>query len=334
MLLLFLFMFTIYLPSYAEEDASLTLKKQESMDSKIQEGWTPKLKVGSQFSLNSSNQVVGQKDGDSVTLGLNVKGGLTYKKDRSEWRQNLDYEGTTTKTPVLPRYVKSADKIDYKSLYLRGLEKYPWLGPYARLTASTALFKGEDVQSEAKEYINTSQSNLSLGTHNSYLLTDAFAPVTLSESVGFFAKLKETKTTLLELRLGVGAVQYQADGQLRVADDDTTTTKIELAELKNSSQVGIEYGLVFQGKWDDNSDYSLTADFLTPVSQDDIKAGEPCYECSSIELTSVDLKASFGTKLSSWAKLAYEYKAFKQPTVFDKFQIQHGVVLNFDYSIY
>lgn len=319
------------IPAVAEEE-SLTLKKAVKTDEKIKEGWTPKLKFGTNFSINSSNQVVGQADGDSVTVGLNIKGGLTYKKELAEWRQSLDYEGTTTKTPALPRYVKSADKLDYKTLYLRGLEKYPWIGPYARVTASTALFRGEDVQASDKEYINSTNGGASLGTHSTYPLTEAFKPLSLSESVGLFAKIKETKTTLLEVRIGLGAVQYQADGQFRV--DDSTATQIELKELNDSEQVGLEYGLVFSGKWDDKSDYSLTADFLTPLDDKEIKTGDPCDTCTTLEKTTVDVKASIGTKLTEWAKLAYEYKAVNQPLVVDKFQIQHGVVLNIDYSIY
>jgi hypothetical protein len=311
---------------------NLTLKAQENIDNKKPEGWHPRLLLKGNLSMGSSKSVVGQVDGDSTTLGANIDSGLDYKKELNEWRQTLTYSGATTRTPSIPQYVKSSDEFKYSTIFLRGLTAYPNVGPYARLEAKTSLFKGEDVRAESKAYL-LKNSNENLGTHNVYRLTDSFIPLTTQESVGFFAKLIENKNTLLELRLGFGAIQVKTKGQLRVNDDANTANIIEVSALDDLSQSGIEYGFVFKGKWNANSDYSLTGDFLTPIGTE-VDAGKECGDCDSLALTNVDLKAAITSKVSDWMNISYEYKALKQPEVLDKFQIQHGFVLNILYDIF
>ena len=102
----------------------------------VKDGWTPKLKLKSNISIGSSQSVVGQVDGDSTTLGVSLDSGLDYKSGQNEWRQELKYSGATTRTPSLPRYVKSADELNYLSTYLRKLESMPNLGPYFRIEAT------------------------------------------------------------------------------------------------------------------------------------------------------------------------------------------------------
>ncbi len=316
--------------SYSQEN--LTLTTQESVDNKKPDGWHPKLKIKMNLSMGSSKSVVGQIDGESTTVGGTLEAGLDYKKKLNEWRQQLDYIGATTQNPSLPRYVKSADEMKYSTIYLRSLKSYPNIGPYAKLEARTNIFKGEDVRAEPKEYLIRSTTT-SLGTHHVFRLTDGFIPLTTQESVGFFAKIIDKKTTTLEFRLGFGAIQVRTNNQFRIDDIASTPDIIEVSPLNDINQSGLEYGFIFKGKWNENSDYSLTADFLTPFGTD-IEIGKDCYSCNSWELTNIDLKAALASKINSWMQISYQYRALKQPEVFNVFQVQHGFALNFMYDVF
>ena len=122
------------------EDSALTLNNQIKQDEKLSEGWHPKLGLGLDLSFSSSSSVVGQEDGDTLTIGGKVDSGVTLKRNRSEWRQQLKLTGKTAKTPTLPRFVKSADELKYESLYLYSLESNPKLGPYFRVAAEAPVF--------------------------------------------------------------------------------------------------------------------------------------------------------------------------------------------------
>ena len=309
----------------------LTLKTPQKVDEKLANGWHPNLKIKANLTVGSSKSVVGQVDGDSNTFGGSLDSGLIYKQQQNEWRQAFNYSGATTRTASLPRYVKSADELKYSTIYLRSLESFPQIGPYARAELRTSVFRGEDVRAEEKDYVIRG-NNTPLGSHSVYRLTDPFIPLTTQESVGFFAKLIERKRTKLEIRLGVGAIQVRTDRQLRLDDDAKTPDVIELSRLDNLSQMGMEYGLIFSGQWNENSDYSLVANFLTPIGTE-IEFGKECYGCNSWNLTNIDLKAVLSSKVSDWMNFSYEYRALRQPEVLNAFQIQHGFALNFFYDL-
>lgn len=325
----FILCILISMSVHAEED--LTLKSKVVPDKNLKLGWTNKMSASANISLNSSENVVGQTDGSSQKYEGKIEGKFYYKNNREEYRQDVKYVGATTQTPSLPSFVKSDDKFTYEFLYLKSLESRPNLGPYGKLSLSTPFFKGEDVQAEAKTYVNTTTTD-NYGVKNSHLLTDAFKPLTLKAAVGLFAKVIERENTKFEVRAGLGAQSIYAKNQLIVKDDEATANIIELEQLDDFDQVGVEYGFLYSGKWNENSDYTVKADFLSPVGKK-IEAGKQCADCSEFELTNIDFTFAFGTKLNSWAKLTYEYKASKQPELLNQFQIQNGLVLAITYNV-
>lgn len=316
-------------PLFGED--SLTLKEEVKTDSKAKEGWTAKLKLSNNISLSSSKKVVGQVDGESNTFGIKIESFINYKKDQSEWRQALNYSGTTTRTSILPRYVKSADELIYNNIYLHSLKNHKNLGPYARLNVKTSVFKGEDVQVEELTYINTT-TGANLGTHKVFPMTSPFTPLTTSESVGLFYKAITEENRKLEFRLGLGATQTNTKSQYILDDDADTKTIIEIKEMEDVTQEGVEYGFLFKGKWNKQSSYTFSADLLTPFKSQ-IAPGKVCDDCSTEELTNIDLVAKLSTKLNEWISITYEYQALKQPQILDAFQIKHGFVLNVFYDV-
>ena len=316
---------------WAEE--ALTLVAPVKKSEKLANGWHPDVKASFNASVSSSDSVVGQDDGDTMTYGGKLDTSMNYKENTTEWRNSLVYTAKTTKNPTIRRFVKSADDLNLESLYLHGLESQPNLGPYVSVGVQAPAFFGESVQSEDNIFRDNTDDSapVDLSTGRSQRLTDGFKPLTTKESAGLFYKAIERPNTKLEFRLGVGAQQVKAAGQYRVDDDDSTDGIIELKRMEDTSEVGAEYGFNFNGKWNETSSYKFTGTFLTPFGQD-IDDGKECDECEDIELTNVDVKLSLATKLNSWASLSYEYSAVKKPQVFNRFQITNGVVFNMEYD--
>lgn len=300
--------------------------KANSENSKM--GWNNKLDLGANISFGSSQDVVGQDNGETTTMGLNLKGKFDYLKDNYEVQNNLIVKESSTKTPSIPQYVKSADEFKYDVTYLYHLENYKWMGPYARFSLATTLFHGEDVRAEASTYKITKQDG-SVETKSNLkklALTDPFNPLTTKESAGLFMNFVDTETVKLTTRFGLGAIQVSADGQF-VVNDDSATSEIEINEVKSYSQVGAEFGLNYDHKLDERSSIFFGVEVLTPFSKDDDE------ERTLFELSNIEANTGYTNKMYEWMSLKYEAKALMQPQIIDKFQIQHMLLLNFSYGV-
>lgn len=303
----------------------LTMKKRAD-DLKLAEGWTPDLKLMLNTSYGTSNNVIGQVNGETVTYGGKLSAAYSYKGGLNEWRNLLDYVGSTSKTAAVPMFIKSSDMLSFNSTYLRSIESHPWLGPYAMFDLKTPVFKGEDRRVNPVAY-NEKSTGANIGNGTSLRLTDGFEPLRTKESVGFFAKFIETDKTLLEGRLGYGALQIKVDGWA-IDDDAATANIIELKKLTGYNYSGFELGLNAQHKLDERTTLALLANMLIPVSFTQPQG----KSLSNVEAADVDIKGSLTSKLSDWLTFAYEIKAIKQPLLLDKFQVQTLGTLNFTHD--
>jgi hypothetical protein len=302
---LFLFIYPILgLAQDSQETEALTLKERAPQSVVKEDGWHPSLNLGANISFGSSSNVVGQTDGDSRTYGANLNGGLNYKQQQHELQNSLKIKGATSKTPALPRYVKSSDELDFTSTYLYSLKSHPWIGPYARASAKTALFYGEDVRSETVTYEKRTRTGAvqQTITGDSLRLTDGLKPLTTKESFGFFAKLIEEENKKFIARLGLGAQQVDASGQY-ILKDDNTTANVEVVELQSYQQTGIEGGFTFEGNIDSKTKYQFKFDFLTPINAD-LDAGD---DRSDLELTNMEFNFKLTSKVYEWMSFNYEY---------------------------
>ncbi len=316
---------SIWSSAFADEATNLTLKAAEKSLLK-EDGWHFKLDLSGTVSLGSSDKVIGQQDGSSTTLGTDIVGAANYRKESHEVRNNLSIKEATSRTPAVPSYVKSADELKYDLTYLYSLESYPRIGPYAKASATAPLFKGESKTPTAETYsVNGSQV-----TTDTLRLTDGLRPLETRQSVGFFAKAIDREKTKLEFRLGYGARQIKAKGNFAIQDDTATANLIEVVELTDFNQSGIEGGFDFNGRWDDKSSYGLTGEFLTPVTKS-LPPGAP--NKSNAELTYMAFTAKLNTKLYDWAIVEYQFKTLNDPQLLDKWQTQQNLVLKFTYNL-
>lgn len=321
-------------PAFSEEDAEgkLTLKKEQPEAKVKEEGWHPKLNLGANISFGSSSNVIGQTDGDSRTYGANLDGAINYKKEQNEWQNALKIKGATSRTPALPRYVKSNDELDFTSIYLYSLESYNWIGPYVRAKAKTAMFVGEDVRSEQVTYQKQTRTGAvqETVTGDSIRLTDGFKPLSTKESVGFFAKFIDEKEKKFIARLGLGALQVDASGQYIVKDDEATANIIEVVELQSYTQTGIEGGFEFSNTIDKKTSYKLTFDFLTPISPD-LEAGD---DRSDLEMTNTEVNFKLTSKVYEWMSFNYDYNLKSEPQLLpNKIQEAHLLSMSFAYTL-
>ncbi|MCK5798788.1 MAG: hypothetical protein KAI47_16460, partial [Deltaproteobacteria bacterium] len=178
--------------------ADLKLKKKASevyvpkkvASAKVRDvGWDGSFVLGASISLASSHKVVGQADGESISLTGQVTGGLDYIKGMHEWRNILKLAETSAKTPGIDRFVKSNDLLSLDSLYLMRFKRFSWVGPYARFQWETTLFPTEDVRTDDVTYLAKDGAPIPGTNPRNFLrVADAFSPMTFRETLGAFAK--------------------------------------------------------------------------------------------------------------------------------------------------
>jgi hypothetical protein len=295
------------------------------------QGWTRTLSVGANVSLGSSDNVIGQSDGQTNTLGLLVDSQWSKLSAQDEWRSSLKIGESATRTPAIPRYAKVKDELKLESLVVHTLEATPWFGPYVKASAEMPLFKGEDVRGAPVTYEVRGGDGTVLVTENgtSLRLTDSFRPLTTKESIGGFFRIITRETMKLEGRMGLGAMQVQADDQ-RAVQDAAGTAPIDVVELASHEQLGIESALAWMGSIDQKTTYELSAEILYPLS-----ASQKSYDDRELsELTNWELKAKLTSKLYDWLALDYSAKIFKQPLLLDRTQSQSLLLVNLTYQVF
>lgn len=286
------------------------------------------LTVGATSSFGNNSNVLGQADGSTFTFGLKFLALVNYNEDKHEWRNTLNMGEGLSRTPVVPQFVKSRDAAQLESIYLYHV--VDWFGPFARFQVDTSLFRGADVRAGDTTYVIThvdGSTDTRTGTHLS--LTDPFRPMTLKESIGPFARPVSSERVNLEFRLGLGAREILAKNQLTVTDDDKTP-QIEVTELRNVNQLGVEGVVAIWGALEAKKvTYRVSAEAMTPLAHSDLPAGD---NRGDFDLTNVDLGALLSFKLVEWASLDYELKAVRQPQLLDRFQVQNNLLLVFGLS--
>jgi hypothetical protein len=291
-------------------------------DEKKPEGFEPRLTAGATLSLIDMRSVVGQTDGLTVNFGIKFDAGLDYRRGKHEWRSSLTMGEGLTRTPVLGEFVKSKDDLFIESIYL--FHVLPWVGPFARASLQTSMFRGSDVRPAPTTYLILDENGATRAIVGKQLsLSDPFRPLTLKQSLGAFIQPVAHEKLNVEVRLGGGARETLADEQLAVSDDDKTP-EIEVKELVNVYQAGVELNASAWGDLlDKRVSYRVSAEVMTPLVYSDLPAGD---QRGSIALTNIDFGATLSFKLVEWASLDYELKAIRQPQLIDKFQVQNSLL--------
>jgi hypothetical protein len=319
----------VFLGLSAQAQTKLTADKAyESEKEKMSDGWHPSLKVSANFQYSTNEDVIGQPNGETITLGTSVDGGLKYFLGNHEWRNSLTISEAYSTNPTITGYIKNSDELKLDSLYLYSFDGMDWLGPYARFQLATNIFFGEDVRTADTTVYN--DENGLVHTGSQLKTTNGFSPITLKESVGFFAKALQEKNQQLEFRLGFGAQQVIVSTdrtQYAVESYDAGTGTVTLKTLNDYSEAGLEAGALYTGNIDEKTSYKLSLELLTPFINSDAQKRD------AIELTNIEFLGALNSKVYEWLSLTYELKVKKQPQLLDDFQIQQMFLLNFNYTL-
>lgn len=293
-------------------------------------GWSKSGNLGLNLSFSQSQDVVGQTDGSSQTYGTDLKAGFNRRSEGDEWRNDLGLKEATTKTPSVPRFVKSADEFKLASTYLYFLKAHPEFGPYAKGEVSAPVFKGENVQAEAKNYrVNSADGTSRVVNGTSIRLTDGFKPMNTKESVGGFWKAIDREMTKLEFRVGAAALQIDASGQYAVGATNAAG-EIEVTELRDVNQAGLEAAVSFKGKVDEKTSYEVGVETLTPFINNKV-AGD---DRDAVKLTNVTGVAKLNSNITSWASFGYSYNMKLEPQLLERAQQTHMLVLSASYNLF
>ncbi len=318
------------LPSWSQE--SVTLKEEVARSTDKSLGWNKSADLGVNLSFSSSQDMIGQTDGTSETYGTTLKSSFDYLTEEYEWRNSFHLLENITKTPALPRFIKSNDELKLDSILLYSLKNYPRIGPYVKAEAFAPLFKGEDVQSTLQNYVIESSDGTVVGgpiAADSYRLTDSLRPLTTKESIGFFFKARNDEILQATFRVGFGAIQVRAKDQLaRVGTD--AAGNIQLRQLDDVNQAGLELGLAVKGKVDEKTGYEIGAESLTPFINNRL-AGD---DRNAVRLTNIDAFVKLSSNITSWASFGYDYRMRHQPQLIDRVQSVHMIVINMKYNLF
>jgi hypothetical protein len=293
----------------------------------------------------------------TLNFGYIINAGVDFlSNDKNhEWVNALLMQLGYSSTPVVDALIKSSDTIDLKSTYLYHIPAVHWFGPFVAFRLTAPMLSGYDVRADDSNVLRLDHDEEQLfdnstdpprlidengatidASHpdvktirsgNRIELTEAFAPLTLRESVGLFALPVNKPLFKLDIRLGFGAWETFVRGGYTLDDNEDTGDILELRQMQDSNQIGPELGALISGKWKTIILYSLSALLMQPVYQ------SADTELEGFELLNVEFDAMLGVKIFEWASLDYTLKAYKQPLIVDDWQIQNTLMFTVNFTI-
>lgn len=295
-------------------------------------GWDGKLSLGASASLSSSRKVVGQADGETYTVLLQINSGLDYIAGPHEWRNSLKVNEAFARTPQIDEFIKTADVLAIESIYLYKIKSMPWFGPFGRFQFNTSMFPTYDVRADAVTYLDNA-SNLPTGLANNRLrLAGPFEPINLQETIGVFAKPLKRSDLDVEVKLGFMAKQTFVRGDNTfVVDDNKDTPEVEVKRLGNVIQGGPSLGVIVKGNvYAKKITWFVDAEAMIPVLNDKADTDDR----NAVELTNVAISAGLSVKVFSWMSLDYLFRLVREPQLVNSTQVQNNILLTFTYTVF
>ncbi len=232
------------------------------------QGWKLEMSVGTSFTFNQSNNVVGTEDGTTLQLGLIFGTRAKWIEGSHEWDTTLDIQHARTQSPEIKRFLKSLDNLELKSTYLYHLQALKWFGPFARFALQTQIFNSVLVRPQdsvvLRNNLDGTQETIPVAALTEISLTHAFEPLRLRESVGAFAHPIEEKDLAIKTKLGIGAQQNIAQGGF-VHNDVAGTPEIDLFEIDTTHEIGGEFEIELLGAAiEDVATWAVSANLFYP----------------------------------------------------------------------
>ncbi|MEM1032797.1 MAG: hypothetical protein AAGN82_20800 [Myxococcota bacterium] len=312
-------------PDYIIDADALAVEGEDDA-TKEKDGVDWRISTAATFNLQDNRNVVGQQSGTSIGFGFKLDGGLDWRSGDHELRNNLNLFAGLQRTPAIERFVKSQDALDADSTYLYHL--LDWFGFFGRVSYNTTMFRGDDIRAEPTNYdvANLDGTTTEIRDATTLNLTEMFLPSRFRQSLGVFAQPYRTTPLNIETRVGGGARQSLANGQLAINDDEETADVVEVEELDDVLQAGAEAAVELWGSLQDKRIiYRASAEAMIPLANNQPDDDDR----SALELTNFNARASVGLRFVEWASLDYEFATVYEPQLVDQVQIRNNLLLTF-----
>jgi hypothetical protein len=287
-------------------------------------GWSGKTEINAGVNLSANDKVIGESDGSSTTVLGKIAARLDYNRDYHEFRNEITAVEGTLKTTTSNAFDKLSDSLTDEQLYIYHLQKPDWLSLFGRFYLATSLFQGIDTRPAAATYsIARTNGTVDTVTGDSLRLTQGFSPLETRQSLGATASAASGTALKWDGRVGYEFRQYRAEGQFALSDNPATPA-VEVKELSNLTQSGVELSSTLEGVLSDKSlSYKLKAEWMLPVT-----TSGPTEGRSGIQLLNSEYSAQVDFKLSEIINLTYEFKLLRQPQLIDVAQVSQILVLS------
>ncbi len=309
-----------------EELGSEDLQKAATSKEAKPDGWKFKLSLGATGSFNHSSNVVGADDGTTLQVGAVIDAGAHWVAGQHDWETVLGIQHTQTKTPQIDKFVKSLDNLSLISTYLYRLKTPPWLGPFGRFKLTTQIFNGYAVRADDVQVVRPPNAAVTVPAQQRVKLTTAFEPLTLRETVGFFANPVDEKKLRLNAKLGAGAQQIIAQDGFVLADE--TAGVLTLGALDSTNEIGLELEVDLAGTVvEEVLTWKVTGNFFYPF------ASSSDADIDGIDQLNIDIAAAASLRLAKWLSLDYILNVKRIPLVTSDYQVQNGVLLTAGFDV-
>jgi len=196
---------------------------------------------------------------------------------------------------------------------------------------TTALFPGNLVRDGDTDLVLTrtdgTQWNDIALAQKPFRLTDAFAPLLFKQFAGAVLKPLEKPWLDIDIKLGLGAVEVWTQGGYVVKDDDTTA-ELDLLQLEDYIQGGVELQVVFKGTTLKKIlTYALVAEVMYPF------ATSIETELSGAGLFNTEFRFTLGIKVYKWLAINYALSVLRAPLIVDEWQVVNSLMVSLTANI-
>jgi hypothetical protein len=271
-----------------------------------------------------------------MALGLTLRGELHLARGPHRWRTTLLIQEGTSKVPGIEPFIKGIDVIEVTSDYAYHLPRFPRLSLGAGIRLRGTLLEGNLVRAQETRLQLTSADGAVftdvVGAQTPYPLTAFLAPLILEQTAG--VGLAALRHPAANLSVGVGLVAHQvlAQGGYTVHDDEATADVLELVQLRDYVQGGVEARVALHGRVADKLlRYQLGARVMLPFATHVMTGPDPGFGYD--RLVNVELRAALSIRIFSWASLEYSLSVLRLELLSPGWQVANHLMLSITASV-
>ncbi|HCF59201.1 MAG TPA: hypothetical protein DFS52_14565, partial [Myxococcales bacterium] len=193
----------------------------------------------------SSQAVV---DGWNIDLGFYLDAMVRYLDEPHFFLTRLELEEGVLRTASSDRFEPTVDRLYLHSIYIYQLSR--WFGPYARAGLETKIlprFKSFDAPTTLDVVDEAGNTVETLEDADLVKLGSPFSPLQVKEGLGGNLRLLRTLAFDLDVRVGVGARQYWANGE-RVYEPEGNRIK-RVSDYQLEGFEGAVVGIARISRW-------------------------------------------------------------------------------------